>query len=76
MTLLHNFTRGVVTSVMKRHTGGEGVKKWAKWRYVINEWPLSNKTGLQPVSRPVEQILGFFPKGFKKGSFFCCWLAT
>ena len=24
----------------------------------------SNKTGLQPVSRPVEQILGFFPKGF------------
>ena len=26
-----------------------------------------NKTGLQPVSRPVEQIFGFFPKGFKKG---------
>ena len=23
-----------------------------------------NKTGLQPVSRPVERILGFFPKGF------------
>ena len=22
-----------------------------------------NKTGLQPVSRPVERILGFFPKG-------------
>ena len=33
--------------------------------------PQQNKTGLQPVSRPVEQILGFFPKGFKitkKGS--------
>ena len=29
---------------------------------------LFNKTGLQPVSRPVEQILGFFQKGFKKGS--------
>ena len=28
-----------------------------------------NKTGLQPVSRPVEQILGFLLKGFKKGSF-------
>ena len=28
-----------------------------------------NKTGLQPISRPVEQILGFFPKGFKKESF-------
>ena len=25
-----------------------------------------NKTGLQPVSRTVEQILGFFLKGFKK----------
>ena len=25
-----------------------------------------NKTGLQPVSRPVEQILGFFPKGFER----------
>ena len=24
-----------------------------------------DKTGLQPVSRPVEQILGFYPKGFK-----------
>ena len=24
-----------------------------------------NKTGLQPVSRPVEQILGFFQKGLK-----------
>ena len=24
-----------------------------------------NKTGLQPVSRPVEQILGFFPKDLK-----------
>ena len=24
-----------------------------------------NKTGLQPVSRPVEQILGFHPKGVK-----------
>ena len=23
-----------------------------------------NKTGLQPVSRPVERILGFFQKGF------------
>ena len=23
-----------------------------------------NKTGLQPVSRPVGQILGFYPKGF------------
>ena len=22
-----------------------------------------NKTGLQPVSRPAEQILGFYPKG-------------
>ena len=40
MTLLSNFTRGVVTAVMKRHTGGEGVKKRANWRYVINEWPL------------------------------------
>ena len=28
-----------------------------------------NKTGLQPVSRPVEQILGLFPKKLKKGSF-------
>ena len=27
-------------------------------------WSIINKTGLQPVSRPVEQILGFFPKGF------------
>ena len=27
-----------------------------------------NKTGLQPVSRPVERVLGFFPKGFKKWS--------
>ena len=26
---------------MKCHTGGgEGVKKWANLRYVINEWPL------------------------------------
>ena len=25
----------------------------------------SNKTGLQPVLRPVEQILGFFPKDFE-----------
>ena len=24
-----------------------------------------NKTGLQPTSRPVEQILGFFPTGLK-----------
>ena len=24
---------------------------------------IKNKTGLQPVSRPVEQILGFYPKG-------------
>ena len=31
-----------------------------------------NKTGLQPVSRPVEQIVGFYPKGLKvhpKGLF-------
>ena len=28
-----------------------------------------NKTGLQPVSKPVEQILSFFPKGLKKGTF-------
>ena len=27
-----------------------------------------NKTSLRPVSRPVEQILGLFSKGFKKGS--------
>ena len=29
-----------------------------------------NKTGLQPVSKPAEQILGFFQKGFysKKGA--------
>ena len=41
MTLLRNYTRGVVTSVMKRHTGGgEGVKKLANMRYVINERPL------------------------------------
>ena len=34
---------------------------------------LTNKTGLQPVSRPVEQILGFFPKGFnaKNGAKMC-----
>ena len=25
-----------------------------------------NKTGLRPISRPVEQTLGFFPKDFKK----------
>ena len=30
---------------------------------------INNKAGLQPVSRPVERVLGFFPKGFKKGSF-------
>ena len=24
-----------------------------------------NKTGLQPVSRPAQQILGFYPKGIK-----------
>ena len=30
---------------------------------------IANKTGLQPVSRPVERILGFFPKVFKKGWF-------
>ena len=29
----------------------------------------NNKTGLQPVSRPVEQILGF-SKRFKKGTIF------
>ena len=28
-----------------------------------------NKTGLQPVLRPVEQILGFYRKVFKWGSF-------
>ena len=28
-----------------------------------SQWSKLNKTGLQPVSRPVEQILGFFPKG-------------
>ena len=26
---------------------------------------ISNNTGLQPVSRPVEQILGFCPKGLR-----------
>ena len=26
-----------------------------------------NKTGLQPVSRPVEQIVGFFHKDLKRG---------
>ena len=32
-----------------------------------------NKTGLQPVLRPVEQILGFLQKGFnaKKGAKMC-----
>ena len=36
-----------------------------------------NKTGLQPVSRPVERILGFFPKGFKNGSVVCaCFFFT
>ena len=32
-----------------------------------------NKTGLQPVSRPVERLLGFFPKGFnaKNGAKRC-----
>ena len=30
--------------------------------------PKMNKTGLQPVSRPVEQFLRFFQKGIKKGS--------
>ena len=28
-----------------------------------------NKTGLQPVSRPVEQILGFFQKVFKRDHY-------
>ena len=28
------------------------------------EFKITNKTGLQPVSRPVGQILGFYPKGF------------
>ena len=31
-----------------------------------------NKTGLQPVSRPVEQFLGFFQKGIKKVSLYKC----
>ena len=31
-------------------------------------WLKTNKTGFQPVSRAVEQILRFFPKGSKKGS--------
>ena len=30
----------------------------------------NNKTGLQPVSRPVEQILGFYPKGLNSYSSF------
>ena len=36
---------------------------------VVTWWNLkANKTGLQPVSRPVEKMLGFFQKGFEKGS--------
>ena len=33
------------------------------------KWLKVNKTGLQPVSRPVKGILGFFQKGFEKESF-------
>ena len=29
----------------------------------ILSWLLYNKTGLQPIPRPAEQILGFYPKG-------------
>ena len=29
----------------------------------VTSYSNNNKTGLQPVLRPVEQILGFFPKG-------------
>ena len=36
--MLRNFIGGI-KFVMNRHGGGEGVKKWANWRYVINEWP-------------------------------------
>ena len=32
---------------------------------VTLSWIKTNKTGLQPVSRPVEQIFGLYPKGFK-----------
>ena len=31
----------------------------------ISTWSSNNKTGLQPVLRPMEQILGFFQKGLK-----------
>ena len=36
-------------------------------RYTVRNpnGPTTNKTGSQPVSRPVEQILVFFPKGLK-----------
>ena len=34
--------------------------------YVFNSFKVFNKTGLQPVSRPVVQILGVFPKDLKK----------
>ena len=29
----------------------------------VDEGNIINKTGLQPVSKPVEQIFGFYPKG-------------
>ena len=50
------------------------IQKWIEimnikinWRCTDNGSHIkkNNKTGLQPVSRPVEQILGFYPKGFK-----------
>ena len=42
-------------------------------REKVNLESIRNKTGLQPVSRPVEPILGFFQKGFnaKNGAKMC-----
>ena len=36
------------------------VRHWDFPVLTINYFPYNNKTGLQPVSRPVKQILGFF----------------
>ena len=50
MTLLHNFTRGVVTSIMKRHTGRGGGQKMGKLVLLKNNNRVSNvnaKTHLQ-----------------------------
>ena len=57
-----NYGKGRLWAVLGG-TGGIGslVRKVLSGRNV-------NKTGLQPISRPVEQFLGVFQKGMKKGS--------